>query len=60
MPIINGNKSYKTDIELGMFTMRSYLEILVMKFRGLRSSEMGMRSRRVNTLLNESFRIWST
>ena len=40
-----GNKSCKTVMLFGMFTTFSYLEIFVMKLRGERSSEMGMRTR---------------
>ena len=48
--MLTGNRSYNTDMELGMFTTRSYLEIFVTKLRGDRSSEMGMRTRRISTL----------
>lgn len=47
--ILIGRRSYRTDIEFGMFTTLSYLLIFVMKFRGERSSEMGMRTRRIST-----------
>ena len=39
-----------------MFTTRSYLEIFVTKLRGDRSSEMGMRTRRISTL---EYTFWS-
>jgi len=43
-----------------MFTIRAYFEIFVMKFRGERSSEIGIRSRRVRTLGKAFFSIMST
>merc|ERR1719377_515342 len=46
-----GSISVRMVMELGMFTTRRYLQILVMKLRPLRSSEMGMRTRRMHTLL---------
>jgi hypothetical protein len=42
--------SVNTVIELGMSTTRSYLEIFVTKFRAHKSSEMGIRTRKINTL----------
>ena len=41
-----GNRSCNTVMEFGMFTTFSYLLIFVMKLRGDRSSEMGMRTRK--------------
>ena len=41
-----GNKLCKTVMEFGILTTFSYFEIFVMKFLGLKSSEMGMRTRR--------------
>ena len=38
--------SSSTVIEFGTFTTLSYRTIFVMKLRGARSSEMGMRTRR--------------
>ena len=54
--ILIGSRSYSTDIEFGMFTTRSYLLIFVMRFRGERSSEMGMRTRRIRTF---GYTFWS-
>ena len=54
--ILIGRRSYRTDIEFGMFTTLSYLLIFVMKFRGERSSEMGMRTRRISTF---EYTFWS-
>ena len=41
-----GSRSCKTVMLFGMFTTFSYLLILVMKFLGLKSSEMGILTRK--------------
>jgi hypothetical protein len=50
MSTATGRRSCSTVIEFGMFTTFSYLDILVIKLRGERSSEMGMRRRKVSTV----------
>ena len=54
--MLTGRRSNSTDIELGMFTTLSYLLIFVTKFRGDKSSEIGIRTRRISTL---EYSFWS-